>query len=204
MWISLKAFCSGDTEALPTTDSPYNGNLHNADKRLQSQIIPCSLLYNLHIAETSLFWIRHQSHAPTDKININFPWKRTILTYRYKGEKYLLFLKILAILQRLKASLHSRSTKLSNTWHTATGKGRHIIRCTLCIRVTPLLWTHQRGPAVSIIQRFYCMVLFACHNDQGLSSFSKKKKKNNTLMVLDTITNGTVYEPLARGDDYLN
>ena len=28
-----------------TTDSPYYGNLHYVDKRLQAQIIPCSLLY---------------------------------------------------------------------------------------------------------------------------------------------------------------
>ena len=28
-----------------TTDSPYYGNLHNADKRPWSQIIPYSLLY---------------------------------------------------------------------------------------------------------------------------------------------------------------
>ena len=42
------------------------------------------------------------------------------------------------------------------------------------------------------------MALFACHDDQQLSSFSTK----NTPMV---ITNGIVYEPLARSDnvDYL-
>ena len=33
------------TEEPPTTDSPYYGNLHNADKRLRSRIIPYSLLY---------------------------------------------------------------------------------------------------------------------------------------------------------------
>ena len=44
------------------------------------------------------------------------------------------------------------------------------------------------------------MALFACHNDRRLSSSSTK----NTPMVLDTITNGLVYEPLARNDDYLN
>ena len=43
------------------------------------------------------------------------------------------------------------------------------------------------------------MVLFACHDDRRLDSFSIK----NTPMVLDTITNGIIYEPLARIDDYL-
>ena len=40
------------------------------------------------------------------------------------------------------------------------------------------------------------MVLFACHDDWQLGSFSTK----NTPMVLDTITNDIVYEPLARSD----
>ena len=44
------------------------------------------------------------------------------------------------------------------------------------------------------------MALIACHDDRRLSSFSTK----NTPMVLDTITNGIVYELLARSDDYLN
>ena len=43
------------------------------------------------------------------------------------------------------------------------------------------------------------MALFACDNDQRFSSFSTK----NTPMVLDMIINGTVYQPLARNDDYL-
>ena len=29
----------------PTTDSPYYGNIHNADKRPRPRIIPYSLLY---------------------------------------------------------------------------------------------------------------------------------------------------------------
>ena len=44
------------------------------------------------------------------------------------------------------------------------------------------------------------MVLFACHDDQQLGSFSTK----NTPMVLNTIRNCIVYELLARSDDYLN
>ena len=44
------------------------------------------------------------------------------------------------------------------------------------------------------------MASFACHDDRPLCSFSTK----NTPMVLDTITNGTVYEPLGRSNDYLN
>ena len=44
------------------------------------------------------------------------------------------------------------------------------------------------------------MALYACHDDQRLSSFSTK----NTPMVLDAITNGIVYEPLSRSDNYLN
>ena len=43
------------------------------------------------------------------------------------------------------------------------------------------------------------MVLFACHDDRRLGSFSTK----NTPMVFDTITNGIVYEPLARSDDHM-
>ena len=42
--------------------------------------------------------------------------------------------------------------------------------------------------------------LFACHDEWRLGSFLTK----NTPMVLDTIRNGTVYEPLARSDNYLN
>ena len=44
------------------------------------------------------------------------------------------------------------------------------------------------------------MALFACHNDWRLGSFSTK----DTPMVLDTITNGIVYELLAKSDNYLN
>ena len=44
------------------------------------------------------------------------------------------------------------------------------------------------------------MVLFACHDDRRLDSFLTK----NTPMILDTITNDRVYEPLARSDNYLN
>ena len=44
------------------------------------------------------------------------------------------------------------------------------------------------------------MALFASHNDWQLGSFLTK----NIPMVLDTITNGIVYESLARSDDYLN
>ena len=44
------------------------------------------------------------------------------------------------------------------------------------------------------------MVLFACQDDWQLGSFLTK----NIPMFLETVTNGTVYEPLARNDDYLN
>ena len=40
------------------------------------------------------------------------------------------------------------------------------------------------------------IALFACHDDQRLGS--------NTPMVLDKITSGIVYEPLAKSDDCLN
>ena len=36
--------------------------------------------------------------------------------------------------------------------------------------------------------------------DIGISALSRQ----NTPMILDKITNGIVYEPLARSDDYLN
>ena len=42
-------------------------------------------------------------------------------------------------------------------------------------------------------------MLFSCHDDRKLSSFSTE----NTPMVLDTTTNGIVYEPLSRSDGYL-
>ena len=62
---------------------------------------------------------------------------------------------------------------------------RHSVSCRhlkICI-VWTLLKTFHSGD----------MVTFACNDDQGLGSFSTK----NTPMVLDTITNGTVYETLA-------
>ena len=43
-------------------------------------------------------------------------------------------------------------------------------------------------------------IQFAYHDDRRLGSFLTK----NTPMILDTIRNGTVYEPLDRSDDYLN
>ncbi len=44
------------------------------------------------------------------------------------------------------------------------------------------------------------IMLFACHDDRRLGSFLTK----NTPMVLDMITTGIVYEPLATSDDCLN
>ena len=43
-------------------------------------------------------------------------------------------------------------------------------------------------------------MIFACHNDLQLSSFLTE----NTLKFVDTTTNGTVYESLAKRDDCLN
>ena len=43
-------------------------------------------------------------------------------------------ISFLSILRHFKVSLHSRSAKLSNMWHVATGKGCHITRCTICIK----------------------------------------------------------------------
>ena len=50
---------------------------------------------------------------------------------------------------------------------------------------------------VWILLKTFCsgdMASFACHDDQRLGSFSTK----HTPIVLDTITNGIVYEPLAK------
>ena len=58
--------------------------------------------------------------------------------------------------------MHSRGAKLSNIWHTVTGKGRHTTGCTLYITDTSLLRTLQRGPAVSVVQRFHCMPVQQC------------------------------------------
>ena len=69
---------------------------------------------------------------------------------------------------------------------------RHIVSCRflkICI-----VWTSLK---------MFCsedMASFACHNDRRLGSFSTK----STVIVLDTTTNGTVYELLARCDNYLN
>ena len=65
----------------------------------------------------------------------------------------------LPTVQHFKASLHCRSAKLSNTWHTVTGKGCHITWCTLCINDTSVLQALQYGPMVSVIQRFHCILL---------------------------------------------
>ena len=77
----------------------------------------------------------HWSHAPMDKINIISLRKWAVSTYWCKRvEKYLLFLKTLAIsirssmFQGLSALKESSCTlaKLSNMWHATTGKGHHI------------------------------------------------------------------------------
>ena len=47
-------------------------------------------------------------------------------------------------------------------WYAATGKGHHITKCTLRINDTSLSRTLQRGPAVSIIQRFHCTCTCTC------------------------------------------
>ena len=45
------------------------------------------------------------------------------------------------------------------------------------------------------------MYLFACHDDRQLNSFSTNTRN---VLDLDMITNGIVYEPLARSDEHLN
>ena len=43
----------GSTVEPPTTDSPYYGNIHKADKRPRSQIIPYSSLYmHVHLGQS--------------------------------------------------------------------------------------------------------------------------------------------------------
>ena len=110
----------------------------------------------------------HWSHAPTEKINTNFPLKvDSLIQDRHTGVKELKnichswrFWPFLFILQHFKASLHSRNTKLSSTWHMATGKSRHVTRCTLRIKDTSLLQILQGGPAVSVPQRFHCITIY--------------------------------------------
>ena len=84
-------------------------------------------------------------------------------------------------------------TVLAATYLVYESKTRwHTVSCRL-LKVC-IVWTSLKS---------FClgdMASFACHDDQRLRSFSTK----NTPMVLDTIINGTVYEPLARIDDYLN
>ena len=45
--------------------------------------------------------------------------------------------------------------KLSNAWHAATGKGHHIIECTLCIKDTSLFSVAQRFPCIHIHVLYY-------------------------------------------------
>ena len=45
-------------------------------------------------------------------------------------------------------------------------------------------------------------MLFACHVDRVIGDSALSRQKN-TPMILDIITNGIVYEPLARSDDYI-
>ena len=69
---------------------------------------------------------------------------------------------------------------------------QHIVSCRLlkaCIVWTSLK-TFPSGD----------MMIFACRDDQQLGPFLTK----NIPMVLDMITNGIVYELLARSDNYLN
>ena len=65
---------------------------------------------------------------------------------------------------------------------------RHTVSCRL---LKDVMWTFLET---------FCLrdvALFACYYDWRLSSFSIK----NTPVVLNAIRNGTVYEPLARGDN---
>ena len=69
---------------------------------------------------------------------------------------------------------------------------RHTVSCRL-LKIC-IMWTSLKT---------FClrdMASFACHNGWRLGSFWTK----NTPMVLDTIRNGIVYEPLARSDINLN
>ena len=84
-------------------------------------------------------------------------------------------------------------TALAATYLVDMSKVRHYtVSCRLlkiCILWTSLKMFHSGD-----------MAPFACHDDQRLGSFSTKI----TQIVLDTIINGTVYEPLARSNNYLN
>ena len=82
-------------------------------------------------------------------------------------------------------------TELAATYLVYLSKVRqHTVFCRLLkIRIVwTSLETFRSGDIAS----------FAFHDDRRLCSFSTK----NTPMVLDTIINGIVYEPLARRDDY--
>ena len=112
---------------------------------------------DLCIAETSLLWLTDTKVKPqqTKSIQISL-WKQTVPTYWYKG--------VVKNIWTLAISIHPTfqglsALKLSNTvaYVHVTGEGRHITRCTFCIKDTSLLRTFQRGPAVSVLQRFHCI-----------------------------------------------
>ena len=101
--------------------------------------------------------------TPNGQNQYKFPWKRRVSTYWCKRvEKYLLVLKILAI------SIHSttfqglsvfKERSTFNHMACGDGNGLHITGCTLHIKDTSLFRTLQRGPVVSVIQRFHCMCI---------------------------------------------
>ena len=106
--------------------------------------------------------------------------------------------------------------------HMREGYSSHFVCLCICLCVcvsitalaaTYLVYYVQSETVYSFLSAFkdlYCVDFtenvsfgrYGVHDDWQLSSFSTK----NTPVVLDTITNGIAYEPLARArtDDYLN
>lgn len=87
---------------------------------------------------------------------------------------------------------------LSTSCHLVyVSKVRHyynIAACRLLLILICIVWNSLRAFHLGD------MALFACHNDWRLGSFSIKR----ILKVIDTTTNGTVFEPQDRREDCLS
>ena len=114
----------------PITDSPYYGNLHNADKRPQSRIIPYSLLHIATSVKQKLPYseLRTLKSHPNRQNQYKFPSESRQSTYWCKRiEKYLLFLKtshFYPFFNISRPSLHSKRAHADQAFEYVTCSSR--------------------------------------------------------------------------------
>ena len=136
-------------------NTPYYGNLHNADKWPQSRIIPYSLLYIATSVQRKppFSKLRTLKSCPNGQNQYKFP-SETVSTYLCKGvEKYLLFFKTKAVsihsstfqglsaLKEHSCMLSFRTCGIQQLERVVTLPGA----LALCIKDTSLLRTIQHG-----------------------------------------------------------